>query len=209
MAALFLSNETRRRKSIGLPTLTHYEQKKVLRDSGNLIRRSKTGMTFDNIKQSSRLLRIVARGVVVKSENELYDSALFAAQYSRVHTEVNLIKSAVKSTRNLSSRELETLEKPIAHLHHYLHQDTTWRHVIHHLGLVTESLVVVRRSVRSILNLHQHASLARKIKAVERLLLPTDGCEEDFAKTRAACGQRRSNYESSKLSLLKRKELIT
>lgn len=96
MAALFLSNEMRRRKSIGLRTLTHYEQKMVLSDSGNLIRRSKTGVTFDNIKQSSRLLRIAARDVVVESENELYASALFAAQYSRVHTEVNLINSAVK-----------------------------------------------------------------------------------------------------------------
>lgn len=122
---------------------------------------------------------------------------------------------------------------------------------------MTESLVVVRCSVHSLSNLHQHASLVRKIEAVEKLLLPTDGCEEDFAtyldpldvalsdnrelqakiarieaehkgkietknkqldeyNTRLQIkqnsqdkgSQRRSNHESSKSSLLKRKELI-
>ncbi|KAF1912198.1 hypothetical protein BDU57DRAFT_82493 [Ampelomyces quisqualis] len=181
MAQLFLTNETRRRKSIRLSPLTDHEQGIILDESGNLIRRSQNGMTFENIKQSSKLLRIVAREVVAESDNDLYASALFAAQYRRVYAELNLIKASVGSGKDLTSQELEALEGPIKRLYQYLYQDTTWRHVLRHLGLMTESLALIRSKIRASSNLHQYMPLATATDAIERLLMPTDCREEDLA----------------------------
>jgi hypothetical protein len=163
------------------PALMATERKSLMKQFSKMIEEvHREASTHGNMEESTQLLLMLIQEEKPKDHHNTHSTALFRDQIKVIRNKLSVIDNYMRSRGELHPNDIATLRTPVDRLYGLLVHDKIWQNVFPYLGLMTESLRMVRGYIESSPQLRNVCDLDAKIAKIEELLTPPDDGEDDI-----------------------------